>query len=82
MKRLLFLGVCAGLCLTLLPSANGAAKKFANCTELRKIYPGGVARAGAVNKGGITRKIPTYNLALYLVNQGLDHDRDGISCEK
>ena len=61
MKRLLFLGVCAGLCLTLVPSANAAAKKFTNCTELRKTFPGGVARPGAVNKGGITKKIPTYN---------------------
>jgi hypothetical protein len=28
---------------------NAAAKVFKNCTELNKIYPGGVALPGAVN---------------------------------
>jgi len=45
--------------------ANAAAKKFKNCTELNKVYPGGVALPGAVNAGGATKKEPKYDKALY-----------------
>jgi hypothetical protein len=31
-----------------------AVKVFKNCTELNKIYPGGVAKPGAINRGGMT----------------------------
>jgi hypothetical protein len=34
--------------------AYAAFKVFKNCTELNKIYPGGVALPGAVNAGGVT----------------------------
>jgi hypothetical protein len=59
-----------------------AAKVFKNCTELNKVYPGGVARPGAINVGGTTKKAPKYNKALYLANQKSDRDKDGIACEK
>lgn len=62
--------------------ANAAAKEFKNCTELNKIYPGGVALPGAVNSGGNTKKLPKYNKALYVANQKSDRDKDGIACEK
>jgi hypothetical protein len=62
--------------------ANAAAKKFKNCTELNKVYPGGVAKPGAVNKGGATKKQPTVNAALYKANIKSDRDKDGIACEK
>lgn len=70
--------------LTLLPftNAQAAEKVFKNCTELNKVYPGGVALPGAVNSGGNTKKLPKYNKALYLANQKSDRDKDGIACEK
>jgi len=62
--------------------ANAAAKKFKNCTELNKVYPGGVALPGAINAGGVTKKEPKYDKALYTVNKSSDRDKDGIACEK
>jgi len=64
------------------PTSNAAAKKFKNCTELNKVYPGGVALPGAVNAGGATKKEPKYDKALYTANKGSDRDGDGIACEK
>jgi hypothetical protein len=61
---------------------NAAAKMFKNCTELNKVYPGGVAKPGAVNKGGATKKEPTIDAALYKANKKSDRDGDGIACEK
>jgi hypothetical protein len=62
--------------------ANAAAKKFKNCTELNKVYPGGVALPSAVNAGGVTKKEPKYDKALYTANKSSDRDKDGIACEK
>ena len=61
---------------------NAAAKKFKNCSELNKIYPGGVALPGAVNAGGVTKKEPKYDKALYTANKKSDRDGDGIACER
>jgi hypothetical protein len=62
--------------------AQAAVKVFKNCTELNKVYPGGVALPGAVNSGGTTKKEPKYNKSLYMANMKSDRDRDGIACEK
>jgi hypothetical protein len=68
---------------TLIPTgSNAAAKKFNNCTELNRVYPGGVAMPGAVNVGGPTTKEPKYDKALYIANKQSDKDKDGIACEK
>jgi hypothetical protein len=64
------------------PSSQAAVKVFKNCTELNKVYPGGVALPGAVNSGGITKKEPKYDKALYNANKKSDRDKDGIACEK
>ncbi len=57
-------------------------KKFSNCTELNKVYPGGVAKsAKSVNKGGKTKKTPTVNAKVYSANSSKDRDKDGIACE-
>lgn len=63
-------------------SANAAAKIFKNCTELKKLYPGGVALLGAVNAGGETKKEPKYDKSLYNANKKSDRDKDVIACEK
>jgi hypothetical protein len=59
-----------------------AAKTFKNCTELNKVYKGGVALPGAVNQGGATKYEPKYSKALYVANKKSDRDNDGIACEK
>ena len=68
--------------LSLMTNANAAAKKFKNCTELNKVYPGGVALPGAVNIGGATKQTPNYDKKLYEANKKSDRDKDGIACEK
>ncbi len=82
MKRLLTLLACLALTLFQSIPAYAAPKIFKNCTELNKVYPGGVALPGAVNAGGATKKVPKYSAALYKANKKSDRDRDGISCEK
>ena len=82
MKKFLVVAVCLSLSIGSITTANGAAKKFKNCTELNKVYPGGVALPGAVNSGGATKKEPKYDKALYTANKNSDRDKDGIACEK
>jgi hypothetical protein len=82
MKRLLTLLACLALTLFQSVPASAAPKVFKNCTELNKVYPGGVALPGAVNAGGATKKEPKYNASLYKANKKSDRDRDGIACEK
>lgn len=82
MKRSIIVSICVGLALGLAPSSLAAAKVFKNCTELNKVYPGGVALPGALNSGGTTKKEPKYNKALYNANKKSDRDKDGIACEK
>ena len=83
MKRIFIgLALVISLIFPTTSSVNAAAKKFKNCTELNKVYPGGVALPGAINAGGITKKEPKYNKALYNANKKSDRDGDGIACEK
>jgi hypothetical protein len=60
-----------------------AATSYANCTEMHKDYPGGVALPGAVDKraSGHAKHTPVYSRPLYEANQGSDRDGDGIACE-
>jgi hypothetical protein len=81
-KKVLTLVFCFVLVTATPQTSVAAAKKFKNCTELNKVYPGGVAKPGAVNKGGATKKEPKYDDALYNVNKSSDRDKDGIACEK
>jgi hypothetical protein len=64
------------------PSQHPTVRVFANCTAMQKVFPGGVARPGAVNKGGSTRYAPKFSRKLYNANQSMDRDRDGIACER
>ena len=81
-KRICIVTISLGLSFALMPTGHAAAKVFKNCTELNKIYPGGVAMPGAINAGGTTKKEPKYNKALYIANKKSDRDKDGIACEK
>ena len=82
MKRILYVLLVVVVAVAPSTQANAAAKKFKNCTELNKVYPGGVALPGAVNAGGVTKKEPKYDKALYTANKKSDRDGDGIACEK
>jgi hypothetical protein len=82
MKRVIVVSICVGLVIAFPSHSNAAAKKFKNCTELNKVHPGGVALPGAVNAGGVTKKEPKFNKALYNANKKSDRDKDGIACEK
>jgi len=83
MKRILIgLALVISLIFPTTSLVNAAAKKFKNCTELNKVYPGGVALPGAVNAGGATKKEPKYDKALYTANKKSDRDGDGIACER
>jgi hypothetical protein len=82
MKRFIIPVISIGLVLISSNSSQAAAKVFKNCTELNKVYPGGVALPGAINSGGTTKKVPKFNKALYNANKKSDRDKDGIACEK
>ena len=57
--------------------------KFANCTELNSVYPGGVAKnAKVTNKGGETKNTPVVKPSIYKKNASKDRDKDGIACER
>jgi hypothetical protein len=58
-------------------SKTPPSKKYKNCTELRKVYPRGVARdLKSAGSSGATVDARTYKL-----NAGSDRDKDGIACE-
>jgi hypothetical protein len=83
MKRIIVSSLLVvGLLVPSIYPSLAAAKKFKNCTELNKVYPGGVALPGAVNAGGATKQTPTYDKKLYEANKKSDRDKDGIACEK
>ena len=58
-------------------------KKFANCTALNEVYPGGVAKnSAATNKGGATNYTPILKPKIYKANASKDRDKDGLACER
>jgi hypothetical protein len=75
-----------GLLVTMSVAPAEAAPKpraYKNCTELNKVYKGGVAKSAKVkNKGGKTKYKPTVSLKVYNLNKKSDRDKDGIACER
>ena len=61
---------------------NLAGHRYESCRDLRSDYPYGVGQTEAV--AGIKRKHqrPVAEPAVYSVNASLDHDRDGLICER
>jgi hypothetical protein len=87
MKRLfailLSLGLVLGFSFGSVDVAEAKAKTYKNCTELNKVYKGGVAKSSKVkNKGGKTKYKPFVSLELYNANKSKDRDKDGIACER
>ena len=59
------------------------AIEYKNCTELNKVYKGGVAKDAKVkNVGGKTKYAPFVSAELYKLNSKSDRDKDGIACER
>jgi hypothetical protein len=89
MNNTLLLAIVAG-CAAIGASASPAgasttaakARTFANCTEMHKVYPHGVGRRGASQKGGPLTGHWYVSNALYEANVKSDRDKDGIACEK
>jgi hypothetical protein len=80
---LLSLGLVLGVSITKHVEAQTKIITYKNCTELNKVYKGGVARSSSVkNKGGKTKFKPFVSLALYDANKKSDRDNDLIACEK
>ncbi len=83
MKRLVVAGL-AGLAL-LAPTAMSAeaATRFANCTDMHKVYKHGVAKSQAAAnkqvKAGYGK--PAVKPAVYDANRKSDRDNDGTACE-
>ena len=82
MSLFVVLSISLGFLLGNAESLSATVKVFKNCSELNKVYPGGVALPGAVNIGGKTIYIPKINKSLYTANMKSDRDKDGIACEK
>ena len=62
-------------------------KVFANCTALKKVYRGGVAkskstvnRVNGVKRNGL-KSTTKVSATLYAQNSKLDRDKDGWACE-
>ncbi len=65
--------------------AEAAAKTYANCAALNKVYKHGVGLKGAKDKvRGATKPVTTFtrNNAVYKANKSRDRDKDGVACEK
>lgn len=63
--------------LAVLPAQASSAQSFRNCKTLKAKYPNGVA----INFGVIGTSGAEINRAVYLKNQKLDGDKDGLICE-
>lgn len=67
-------------------AAEAKPRVFANCTQMHKVYPHGVGKVGARDKGTSKnfKPVTTFkrDTALYKANAKSDRDKDGIACEK
>lgn len=85
MKQLLTVLLCLGLAAgsVTVAEAKTTIITYKNCTEMNKVYLGGVSRAASVkNKGGKTKYKPFVSMALYDANKKSDRDNDFIACER
>ena len=76
-KRISILVVAFVVLLTLLPLTIVEAQSFRNCAAVKAKYPNGVA----INFGVICTSGAEINRQVYLANQRLDRDTDGLICE-
>lgn len=84
LKTVLVIMVCASISFGVMGEIHAEnAKNYKNCTELNKVYKGGVAKNSSTkNEGGKTKYKPHVSASLYEANKSKDRDKDGIACEK
>jgi hypothetical protein len=88
MKKTIVISLAFGLVYGVVSGSTYAADRtkiitYKNCTEINKVYKGGVARSASVkNKGGKTKYKPFVSKELYDANKKSDRDKDLIACEK
>jgi hypothetical protein len=63
------------------PHAPPRPRDYASCAALNRVYPHGVGRPGARDRGGNVTTF-TRSLATYRLNTESDRDHDGIACER
>ena len=82
MRRTASVSVLVILFWSLAASAN--AQSFKNCTEVRKVYPMGVAKTLVAAKKQKNYPInnPFVSAGIYASLAKLDRDKDGTACEK
>ena len=78
--------VVAPIAVTAAP-ADAAARSFANCTAMHKVYAyrGGIKKVGAHDKrtdGGHAKYAPYVSTKRYNLNAKSDRDHDGVACEQ
>ncbi len=79
LSLVLILGISFGTAI----SVDAKTITYKNCTELNKVYKGGVSQSASVkNKGGKTKYKPFVSKALYDANKKSDRDKDLIACER
>lgn len=83
LRKVLCAFVMAAMFVVPVSASNAASpKKYANCDELRAVYPGGVAKSkNWKNKGGVLKNAPVVNAKVYNLNASRDRDKDGLVCE-
>lgn len=57
-------------------------KDYANCTQLRTVYPHGVGKKGAIDQGSSSVTNFTVDDDTYALNTESDADNDRIACER
>ena len=67
----------------LLVASPAHARTFKNCTEVRKVYPMGVAKSSAAAKKQKNYPVnnPLVSATIYKTIQKMDRDKDGTACE-
>lgn len=73
----------ACMAVSVMGAPASAARTFANCTALQRVYPHGVGRPNAVDHTS-GRRVTNFKKSrpLYRANRSMDRDGDGIACEK
>jgi hypothetical protein len=82
MRKLVVATISATLLWSVTTSVS--AQSFKNCTEVRKVYPMGVAKSVVAAKKQKNYPInnPIVSAGIYASLAKLDRDKDGTACEK
>lgn len=77
MRKFIFFSVALSLFAAAPASAEMPMRSFKNCTQLKKVYPSGVANTKKAAKETGAKFAP----AIYKANKKMDRDGDNVACE-